>query len=178
MWLATFYRLVSSKTVRHRVSCAACRAAVSGLRYQCLRCIGYDLCQGCFFYGRTSRSHKPTHPIQEYCTRSTKRDATKALIKLLANNLKRRSRATAVRYLPHQPTAAVAEDASSRWRRQEHRHSPAAASAASSAEAEMESYQLQGQPQQVAAPQEPVPQTVTVHPPVEGAVALTPALIR
>ena len=104
VWLATFYRLASSKAVRHGVSCVACKASdIVGLRYQCLLCINYDVCQQCFFFGKTSRSHKLTHPIQEYCTRSTRKDATRALVKLLRNKLKRKRRrkAPAVRYLPH-----------------------------------------------------------------------------
>ncbi len=39
-------------------------------RYQCLRCLRYDLCQHCFFYGHTSRGHRLEHPMQEYCYRS------------------------------------------------------------------------------------------------------------
>jgi len=115
VWLATFYRMVSSKSVRHvGVSCVVCKTSdICGLRYQCLRCINYDLCQRCFLHGKTSRSHKQSHPIQEYCTRSTRRDATRALLKLLINNLKRSRRRRssggggdhhhnqAIRYLPH-----------------------------------------------------------------------------
>ena len=56
-------------------------------RYQCLRCLNYDLCQNCFFHGVVSRYHKLWHPMQEYCTRVTRRDATKALLKVLANYL-------------------------------------------------------------------------------------------
>jgi len=190
-WLATFYRLVSSKSVRHGVSCAVCRTTnISGLRYQCLRCIGYDLCQGCFFYGRVSRSHKVTHPIQEYCTRSTKRDATKALLKTIQNNLKRRRRSGPVRYLPHQPSHAAVQRTSDKENyprqdaataRLQHRQSPAATSA-SSAESEMESYQLQSQPQMAPSTSTIAPPapTITLQPPEEECTtsALTPALIR
>ena len=33
-------------------------------RYQCLQCLKYDLCQGCFFTGASSRGHRPKHPVQ------------------------------------------------------------------------------------------------------------------
>ena len=56
-------------------------------RYQCLRCLNYDLCQNCFFHGVVSRYHKLWHPIQEYCTRGTRRDETRALLKVLSNHL-------------------------------------------------------------------------------------------
>ena len=49
--------------------------------------MNYDLCQDCFFHGVVSRYHKLWHPIQEYCTRGTRRDATKALLKVLSNHL-------------------------------------------------------------------------------------------
>ena len=34
-----------------------------------------------------SRYHKLWHPMQEYCTKGTRRDATKALLKVLSNHL-------------------------------------------------------------------------------------------
>ena len=55
-------------TVCHDVRCSACRQRpMVGLRYQCLRCLGYNLCQDCFLHQLTSRRHKPSHPMQEYC---------------------------------------------------------------------------------------------------------------
>ena len=82
-------------------------------RYQCLQCINYDLCQHCFFYGMISQNHKISHPIQEYCYKSTKKEATSALLNLVANNLglSKTSRSRSLfkkkerkrRYLPHDP---------------------------------------------------------------------------
>jgi len=37
-------------------------------RYRCLKCFIFDMCQKCFFSGQTSKSHKLTHPMQEYCS--------------------------------------------------------------------------------------------------------------
>ena len=37
-------------------------------RYRCLKCFNFDMCQNCFFTGRTAKGHKLTHPMQEYCT--------------------------------------------------------------------------------------------------------------
>ena len=62
----------------------------SFFRYQCLRCLNYDLCQHCFFHGNRNRHHKLEHPMQEYCYRSTKKDATKAFLKLLINKVRKR----------------------------------------------------------------------------------------
>lgn len=33
-----------------------------------MKCMGFDMCQACFFTGRISKHHKLTHPMQEYCT--------------------------------------------------------------------------------------------------------------
>ena len=69
----------------------------------------YDLCQHCFFYGLTNRGHRLDHPMREYCFRSSKRDTTKAWIRLIINNLVfvgRRSasdRNAKKRFLPHDP---------------------------------------------------------------------------
>ena len=60
-----------------------------------------------------SQNHKISHPIQEYCYKSTKKEATRALLKLVANNLglSKTSRSRSLfkkkerkrRYLPHDP---------------------------------------------------------------------------
>ena len=69
----------------------------------------YDLCQHCFFYGLTNRGHRLDHPMREYCFRSTKRDATKAWIRLIINNIvyvgrrSATSRNSKKRFLPHDP---------------------------------------------------------------------------
>ena len=57
-------------TVAVFISCI-CRfilTRVSDRRYRCLKCFGFDMCQKCFFAGQTSKSHKLTHPMQEYCS--------------------------------------------------------------------------------------------------------------
>jgi hypothetical protein len=54
--------------VSHSVKCSACKAyPVVGLRYQCLDCLCYNLCQTCFLMGRVSKRHKLRHPMQEHC---------------------------------------------------------------------------------------------------------------
>jgi hypothetical protein len=69
----------------------------------------YDLCQHCFFYGLSSRGHRLDHPMREYCFRSSKRDATKAWIRLIINNIMFVGRSGAAkrhakkRFLPHDP---------------------------------------------------------------------------
>lgn len=73
--------------VAHPVKCGACKASpvvglrwvpptprpqgrnplVSLCRYQCLQCLGYDLCQSCFLHGMISKNHSIKHRMQEHC---------------------------------------------------------------------------------------------------------------
>lgn len=67
-WLPVFFRFCSSRNVAHSVKCAFClRNPIVGLRYSCLECLSFNLCQTCFFSGKICRSHKVSHPMVEYC---------------------------------------------------------------------------------------------------------------
>ena len=71
--------------------CSACqRSPMEGLRYQCLQCLSYDLCQDCFFVGRATKGHKPQHPVQEYCYPSTRREEARAFFATIANKFRAR----------------------------------------------------------------------------------------
>lgn len=37
-------------------------------RYRSLKHFNYDVCQSCFFSGRTAKGHKLNYPMVEYCT--------------------------------------------------------------------------------------------------------------
>lgn len=53
--------------VYHPVSCSYCRSnGMTGFRYRCLRCRGYQLCQNCFWRGNTSGSHSNKHQMKEH----------------------------------------------------------------------------------------------------------------
>merc|ERR1719445_516349 len=89
VWLTTSYRQFASRQVQHPVRCSACHTIpIMGMRYQCLQCLSYDLCQNCFFFGVSTKGHKPKHPVQEYCYPSTKKEEAKAFLATLANKLK------------------------------------------------------------------------------------------
>ena len=105
VWLPTHFRLVMSRGIRHGIRCSSCRMEdIIGMRYQCLRCLNFDLCQHCFFRGKKTRGHKLEHPMQEYCYRSSKKDATKAFMKLLVNKMRKRKLSQMrQRYLSPQP---------------------------------------------------------------------------
>ncbi|KAJ8306158.1 hypothetical protein KUTeg_016703 [Tegillarca granosa] len=66
VWLPTFHRTAAAETIKHES------------KYRCLKCFNFDMCQICFFTGRTKKKHKLKHPIQEYCLATSSRDDTKA----------------------------------------------------------------------------------------------------
>lgn len=93
MWLPLLHRVMLAEQVVHHVRCGVCqRQPLTGLRYRCLRCLNFDLCQTCFFNGRTARSHKLTHPMQEYCTNSTSGDSLRDFTRIVRNRFRSRER--------------------------------------------------------------------------------------
>lgn len=63
-----FYTSVSF-SVFHPVQCEGChRESFMGFRYKCQRCYNYQLCQDCFWRGRTSGNHSNDHEMKEYTT--------------------------------------------------------------------------------------------------------------
>jgi EF-hand/Zinc finger, ZZ type len=69
VWLALLHRLATVESVVHPMVCSSCqRENFSGFRYRCQhsRCHGYQLCQDCFWQGRTSLNHQNDHEVKEY----------------------------------------------------------------------------------------------------------------
>ncbi|XP_053393774.1 dystrophin-like [Mercenaria mercenaria] len=102
IWLPTLHRLISCETVSHDAKCNICKVyPITGLRYKCLKCFNFNICQNCFFTGKTSKRHTVKHPTQEYCTNSTAKDEAAAFMKTLKNNLSRKHRRKSrIKYLP------------------------------------------------------------------------------
>lgn len=69
VWLSLLHRLATVENVVHPTVCSSCqRENFAGFRYRCQnsRCHGYQLCQDCFWQGRTSASHQNDHEVKEY----------------------------------------------------------------------------------------------------------------
>ncbi|KRY85779.1 Dystrophin [Trichinella pseudospiralis] len=67
VWLAAMHRISISENEKHQAKCNVCKMfPVVGLRYRCLKCFNFDMCQNCFFAQRTAKNHKISHPMQEY----------------------------------------------------------------------------------------------------------------
>ncbi|XP_049913795.1 dystrobrevin, beta a isoform X6 [Epinephelus moara] len=67
VWLPLMHRMANVEHVCHPVSCSYCRGnGMTGFRYRCLRCRGYQLCQNCFWRGNASGSHSNQHQMKEH----------------------------------------------------------------------------------------------------------------
>lgn len=54
-WLMALHRMVDAESIIHPIYCEACtRQNFTGLRFKCQKCFNYNLCQDCFWRGRTS----------------------------------------------------------------------------------------------------------------------------
>lgn len=88
VWISTFQRIIISETAQHFVSCDNCQTnPVIGLRYKCLHCIHYNLCQNCFLCGCINKRHKAWHPTYEYCQPASTWEETKTTISAVKNKL-------------------------------------------------------------------------------------------
>ena len=68
-FLMALTRMIDVERVVHPVTCEGCRRnGFTGFRYKCQKCYNYNLCQDCFWRGRSSGSHNSeTHPCKEFC---------------------------------------------------------------------------------------------------------------
>lgn len=91
VWLPTLHRLSAAETVKHEAKCNVCKChPMVGFRYQCLKCLNFDICQQCFFTRRSSKRHHYTHPIQEYCLSASPKDGVRALAKTVRNKISKK----------------------------------------------------------------------------------------
>nr|XP_012301674.1 dystrotelin [Aotus nancymaae] len=88
LWLPTCHRLSAAERVTYPARCTVCRTLpIMGLRYRCLKCLNFDICQMCFLSGLHSKSHQKSHPVIEYCVQMSLMQNTRLLFRTLRNNL-------------------------------------------------------------------------------------------
>ncbi|PAA75417.1 hypothetical protein BOX15_Mlig025191g1 [Macrostomum lignano] len=89
VWLPVLHRLTCSEHSVHPIRCSSCKCLpMRGLRYKCLKCFNLNLCQECFFAGRTARHHKASHPMQEYVRAPGSGDSLRSLSRTLRNKFR------------------------------------------------------------------------------------------
>ncbi|EDV21493.1 uncharacterized protein TRIADDRAFT_30356 [Trichoplax adhaerens] len=118
VWLPVMHRISAAENVSHQTRCSVCKtAAFKGLRYRCLECFNFDMCQACFFKGETCKGHKSSHQMQEYCLESSTGDDAKDFFKFVRNKLKTKSMRRRSRKLGYLPLQSVVEGDSVESRR-------------------------------------------------------------
>uniref|UniRef100_A0A2R5LCX4 Putative dystrophin-like protein n=1 Tax=Ornithodoros turicata TaxID=34597 RepID=A0A2R5LCX4_9ACAR len=106
VWISTFYRMRSTENVAHPMKCGACKThPIIGLRYQCLQCLNYDLCQNCFLHGIVTKNHSIKHRMQEHCQQTSSWERMKSVLKTLSLKIQRWKREPRPSYLPLQASA-------------------------------------------------------------------------
>ncbi|KAL5009782.1 hypothetical protein ScPMuIL_012087 [Solemya velum] len=89
VWLPVMHRLAAAESVKHQAKCNMCKEfPIIGFRYRCLRCFNFDVCQNCFLAGRKTKTHKLSHPMQEYCTATTSGEDVRDFSRVLKNKFK------------------------------------------------------------------------------------------
>ncbi|XP_055715728.1 dystrophin, isoforms A/C/F/G/H isoform X3 [Phlebotomus papatasi] len=89
VWLPVLHRLAAAEGAKHQAKCNICKEyPIVGFRYRCLKCFNFDMCQKCFFLGKSAKNHKLSHPMQEYCTTTTSTEDVRDFTRALRNKFK------------------------------------------------------------------------------------------
>ncbi|KAJ8270600.1 hypothetical protein GJAV_G00116950 [Gymnothorax javanicus] len=89
VWLPVLHRVAAAETAKHQAKCTICKECpIVGFRYRSLKHFNYDVCQSCFFSGRTAKGHKLNYPMVEYCTPTTSGEDMRDFTKVLKNKFR------------------------------------------------------------------------------------------
>ncbi|XP_051515681.1 utrophin-like isoform X3 [Myxocyprinus asiaticus] len=89
VWLPVLHRVAAAETAKHQAKCNICKEyPIVGFRYRSLKHFNYDVCQSCFFSGRTAKGHKLNYPMVEYCTPTTSGEDMRDFTKVLKNKFR------------------------------------------------------------------------------------------
>lgn len=90
IWLPVLHRLLISENTVHQVKCKLCGVnPIIGLRYRCLKCFKFNVCQNCFLTGRHIYEHfdPAKHPMREYCCKTSSGENVRDFAKILRNKV-------------------------------------------------------------------------------------------
>lgn len=66
-WLAVLHSMAAISSVSHGVKCSICHVNdIQGFRYKCMQCTNFNMCQNCYWHGKTAGNHVATHDVKEY----------------------------------------------------------------------------------------------------------------
>lgn len=66
---SSFFLLLFSPSVNHGIQCSICKIGnIQGFRYKCQKCSNFNMCQNCFWQGKTIDNHRTDHEVKEYST--------------------------------------------------------------------------------------------------------------
>ncbi|XP_056674882.1 utrophin isoform X4 [Monodelphis domestica] len=89
VWLPVLHRVAAAETAKHQAKCNICKECpIVGFRYRSLKHFNYDVCQSCFFSGRTAKGHKLHYPMVEYCIPTTSGEDVRDFTKVLKNKFR------------------------------------------------------------------------------------------
>ncbi|XP_063774009.1 utrophin isoform X3 [Pseudophryne corroboree] len=89
VWMPVLHRVAAAETAKHQAKCNICKECpIVGFRYRSLKHFNYDVCQSCFFSGRTAKGHKMHHPMVEYCIPTTSGEDVRDFTKVLKNKFR------------------------------------------------------------------------------------------
>ncbi|XP_055570491.1 utrophin isoform X4 [Falco cherrug] len=89
VWLPVLHRVAAAETAKHQAKCNICKECpIVGFRYRSLKHFNYDVCQSCFFSGRTAKGHKLHYPMVEYCVPTTSGEDVRDFTKVLKNKFR------------------------------------------------------------------------------------------
>ncbi|XP_060046756.1 utrophin [Erinaceus europaeus] len=89
VWLPVLHRVAAAETAKHQAKCNICKECpIVGFRYRSLKHFNYDVCQNCFFSGRTAKGHKLHYPMVEYCIPTTSGEDVRDFTKVLKNKFR------------------------------------------------------------------------------------------
>ncbi|XP_064190641.1 utrophin-like isoform X2 [Anguilla rostrata] len=89
VWLPVLHRVAAAETAKHQAKCNICKdCPIVGFRYRSLKHFNYNVCQACFFSGRTAKGYKLSTPMVEYCTPTTSGEDVRDFTKVLKNKFR------------------------------------------------------------------------------------------